>query len=43
MQNKAIVHILTKARMESSSFIAEIDAMEELSEKYKIKNVIFYK
>lgn len=43
MDNKAIVHILTKARMESDSFNAEIDAMEELSEKYQIKNVIFYK
>jgi hypothetical protein len=43
MHKKAIVHILTKARMESDAFNAEIDAMEELSEKYKIKNVIFYK
>jgi hypothetical protein len=34
MQNKAIVHILTKARMESDAFNAEIDAMEDLSEKY---------
>ena len=38
MHNKAIVHILTKARMESSAFYAEIDAMEELSEKYRVKN-----
>ncbi len=43
MQNKAIVHILTKARMESDAFNAEIDAMEDTSEKYGIKNVIFYK
>ena len=43
MHNKAIVHILTKARMESDAFNAEIDAMEELSEKYEIKNVLFYK
>ncbi len=43
MQDKAIVHILTKARMESSAFTAEIDAMEDLSEKHWIKNVIFYK
>ena len=43
MHNKTIVHILTKARMESKSFVPEIDAMEELSEKYWIKNVIFYK
>lgn len=43
MHKKAIVHILTKARMESSAFNAEIDAMEELSEKFGINNVIFYK
>lgn len=43
MHKKAIVHIVSKIRMESSSFSAEIDAMEELSEKYGIKNVIFYK
>lgn len=43
MQNKSIVHILTKARMESVEFIAELDAMEELSDKYEIKNVLFYK
>lgn len=43
MQNKAIVHIVSKVRMESAAFSAEIDAMEELSEKYWIKNVIFYK
>ena len=43
MQNKIIVHLLTKARMEDSSFVAEIDAMVELSWKYWIKNVIFYK
>lgn len=43
MHNKAIVHILSKARLESTAFTAEIDAMEELSEKYWIKNVLFYK
>lgn len=43
MHKKAIVHILTKARMESSAFNAEIDAMEELSEKYEVKNILFYK
>ena len=43
MHNKTIVHILTKDRMERKSFVSEIDAMEELSEKYWIKNVIFYK
>jgi hypothetical protein len=34
MHKKSIIHILTKARMESDAFTAEIDAMEELSEKY---------
>ena len=43
MHTKSIVHILTKSRMESFSFCPEIDAMEDLSEKYWIKNVIFYK
>lgn len=43
MQNKAIVHILTKARMESDAFNAEIDGMEDLSEKFGITNVLFYK
>jgi len=43
MHKKAIVHLMTKARMKSSAFTAEIDAMEELSEKYWIKNVIYYK
>lgn len=43
MHKKAIVHLMTKARMKTSAFTAEIDAMEELSEKYWIKNVIYYK
>ena len=43
MSKKAIVHILTKARMESSAFNAEIDAMEDVSEKYWVKNILFYK
>lgn len=43
MNKKAIVHILTKARMETDAFNAEIDAMEELSEKYGINNIIYYK
>lgn len=34
---------MTKARMESEAFSAELDAIEDLSEKYWIKNVIFYK
>jgi len=34
---------MTKARMKSDAFTAEIDAIEELSEKYWIKNVIYYK
>lgn len=43
MHKKAIVHIMTKARMKSDAFTAEINAMEEISEKYWIKNVIYYK
>jgi hypothetical protein len=31
---KAIIHILTKIRMKSDLFGAEIDSMEEISEKY---------
>jgi len=34
MHKKAIVHIMTKARMKSDAFTAEIDAIEELSLKY---------
>lgn len=43
MHKKAIVHIMTKSRMKSEVFTSDIDAIEELSEKYWIKNVIFYK
>ena len=44
MRKKVIVHILTKTRMEeSNAFWAEIDAMEDISEKYWIKNILFYK
>lgn len=43
MEKKAIVHIMSKKRMNSGAFTADLDAMEELSEKYKIKNIIFYK
>ncbi len=40
---KAIIHLMTKARMKSDAFKAELDAMEELNEKHKIQNIIFYK
>lgn len=40
---KAIIHILTKIRMKSDLFGAEIDSMEELYEKHGVKNIIFYK
>lgn len=43
MHKKSIVHVITKSRMKSEAFSAEIDAMEELSEKYWIKNVLYYK
>jgi len=32
MYTKSIVHIVSKARIESAEFVAEIDAMEDLSE-----------
>lgn len=43
MHKKAIVHLMTKSWMKSSVFSDHIDAIEEVSEKYWIKNVIFYK
>jgi len=43
MNKKAIIHLMTKSRMKSEVFSADIDAMEEISEKHSIKNVIFYK
>jgi hypothetical protein len=43
MYKKAIIHLMTKSRMKSEVFSSDIDAMEELSEKYGVKNVIFYK
>ncbi len=44
MQNKSIIHIMTKSRMKKGDdFSVDIDAMEELSEKFWLKNVIFYK
>lgn len=43
MNKKAIIHLMTKSRMKSEVFSADIDAMEEISEKHPIKNVIFYK
>ena len=43
MDRKAIVHIMNKARMNSDAFSAEIDAIEEISEKHGIKNIIFYR
>lgn len=42
MNKKAIIHILTKARIKNSTFISDMDLMEELSGKYWIKNVIYY-
>jgi len=43
MTKKAIIHLMTKSRMKSKVFSSDIDAMEEISEKYFIKNIIFYK
>ena len=43
MRNKAIVHIMSKDRMKWSALKADLDAIEELWEKYGINNIIFYK
>lgn len=43
MHNKAVIHIMTKKRMNSWAFTADINAIEELWEKYKVNNIIFYK
>ncbi|ATU05240.1 hypothetical protein BKN14_02170 [Candidatus Gracilibacteria bacterium HOT-871] len=43
MKTKAIVHIMSKNRMNSGAFKADIDAMEELYDKYGINTIIFYK
>lgn len=43
MHKKAIIHLMTKNRMKSEAFTAEIDAIEDISEKYWVKNIIFYK
>lgn len=43
MHKKAIIHVMSKARLKSEAFTSELNAIEELSEKYWIKNVIFYK
>ena len=43
MEKQAIVHVMTKMRMKSDLFSVEIDAIESLSEKYGMKNIICYK
>lgn len=43
MHKKSIVHIFTKARMHTEEFLTEIDAIEDLTNKYWIKNIFFYK
>ena len=43
MEKQAIVHVMTKMRMKSDLFSVEIDTIEQLSEKYGIKNIICYK
>lgn len=43
MHKKTIVHLMTKSWMKSNVFSGHINAIEEVSEKYGIKNVIFYK
>ena len=34
---------MTKSRMKSEVFTADIEAMQEISKKHSIKNIIFYK
>jgi hypothetical protein len=34
MNNKSIVHIFTKTRMQTEEFLTEVDAIEELTKKY---------
>ena len=43
MKNKAIVHIMNKKRMNAPDIKVDLDAMEELWNKYWINNIIFYK
>lgn len=43
MIDTAIVHIMTKWRMKTWALKADLDAIEDLWEKYKINNIIFYK
>lgn len=43
MENKAIIHLMTKTRMNTKAFKADLDSMEELNEKYGINSIIFYK
>ncbi|MDP2090102.1 MAG: ATP-grasp domain-containing protein [Candidatus Gracilibacteria bacterium] len=43
MLNKSIVHILTKSRMQTEEFLTEIEALSDLTLKYGIKNIFFYK
>ncbi len=43
MHKKSIVHILTKSRMQTEEFLTEIEALSDLTLKYWIKNIFFYK
>ena len=43
MNKKSIVHIFTKARMQTEEFLTEVEAIEELTKKYWIQNIFFYK
>jgi hypothetical protein len=43
MTKQAIVHVMTNMSMKSDLFSVEIDAIESLSEKYGVKNIICYK
>lgn len=43
MNNKAVIHIMSKNRLRSWALKSDLDAMEELWEKYWLNNIIFYK
>lgn len=43
MKEKLIIHLMTKQRMNSWLLKADLDSIDEIYEKYWVKNMIFYK
>lgn len=43
MDKKSIIHLMTKTRIKSSHFKDDINLLEDVSRKFWVKNVIFYK